>query len=377
MSQPTPQSWAATLLKQLGIHQTPGAVQGLVGWARAEGGNWNNDARFNPLNTTQHAPGASSINSVGVKSYKNWTQGLNATVETLRNGRYEPILAALRSGDATAVANAIGKTPWGTGGGLVQRTIAATPKVAGVQAFGAGSAPTSARSSGGAGASAPSSARPAASSVDNGAQRAAAITAFLGDSRADPVVFAAQMKALGAPAAPTPAAAPSQSSAGSRSPSGSPSAVGRVPADRTLQTTFGGVTERVKVGDLPHVARAQDVKNLQGLVEFDGKPVAAWDGYVLNYARDHGWTGGLTEGYRTDKQQTGIYNSGVRPAAVPKSLGGGGSNHSVKVFPGGAADVTKPEELAAILAKSPYRALLQWAGSKDPPHFSHPHNGSY
>ena len=36
----------------------------------------------------------------------------------------------------------------------------------------------------------------------------------------------------------------------------------------------------------------------------------------------------LTSGYRSDAEQVAIYQSGVRPAAKPESLGGGGSNHS-------------------------------------------------
>lgn len=145
MADLTPQTWAATLLKRLGIQQTPGAVQGLVGWAQAEGGNWNNDARFNPLNTTQGAKGARPINSVGVKSYGSWDQGLEATVQTLRNGRYGVILKALQAGDPSQLASAIGKTPWGTNAALARQTISRAAKVKGVKAdsslAGGGAAP--------------------------------------------------------------------------------------------------------------------------------------------------------------------------------------------------------------------------------------------
>jgi hypothetical protein len=33
--------------------------------------------------------------------------------------------------------------------------------------------------------------------------------------------------------------------------------------------------------------------------------------------------------------------------------------------------------LNRILSRSPYAGKLVWAGSKDPVHFSYPHNGSY
>jgi hypothetical protein len=82
----------------------------------AEGGHWYNTAYFNPLNTTQGMPGATSMNSVGVKAYSSWAVGLRATVITLHNGFYDGILAALRRGeDAQAVADAVAASPWGTG----------------------------------------------------------------------------------------------------------------------------------------------------------------------------------------------------------------------------------------------------------------------
>lgn len=136
MTQPTQRTWAAALLRRLGIHQTPGGVQALTGWANAEGGNWHNQAKYNPLNTTQEMPGAGNTGSQGnIKVYKDWAQGLDATVKTLKNGRYGGILHALGTGDPGAVAGAIGKTPWGTSAGLVRSAIAGTPRVAGVQPF--------------------------------------------------------------------------------------------------------------------------------------------------------------------------------------------------------------------------------------------------
>lgn len=123
----TPTQWASALLGRLGIKQTTGAVQALVGWAKAEGGNWNNDAKFNPLNTNQSEPGAGNTGSQGnIKVYQSWDQGLDATVATLKNGRYGGIIQGLKSGDPNAVASAIGASPWGTSGSLVRSTISGT-----------------------------------------------------------------------------------------------------------------------------------------------------------------------------------------------------------------------------------------------------------
>lgn len=109
-----------------------------------------------------------------------------------------------------------------------------------------------------------------------------------------------------------------------------------------------------------------------GVTKFDGKPVAAWIAPALAEAQRLGWKGTVESGYRSKAEQERIYNSGVRPAAVP-----GTSNHELKAFPGGAVDVTEAAELSKILAGTRYAKLLVWAGSKDPVHFSHPHNGSY
>ena len=103
-----------------------------------------------------------------------------------------------------------------------------------------------------------------------------------------------------------------------------------------------------------------------------GKLVAGWIEPILGWARQHGWRGSVTSGYRSLAQQTAIYNSGVRPAAVP-----GTSNHEGTVYPRGAVDVSDASQLSSVLSRSPYASTLVWAGSKDPVHFSHPHGGSY
>jgi hypothetical protein len=109
-----------------------------------------------------------------------------------------------------------------------------------------------------------------------------------------------------------------------------------------------------------------------GTANFEGTQVAGWIAPILKYARKQGWKGGINSGFRSYADQVRIYNSGVRPAARP-----GTSNHEGSDYPRGAVDVTNPEQLNRILKNSPYANTLVWAGSKDPVHFSHPHNGSY
>lgn len=111
----TAASWAAALLTAGGWPRTSCNVGAITAWERAEGGHWANSARFNPLNTTQPEPGSWSMNSASVQAYPSWRSGFAATLATLGNGRYGPVLSALSAGtSARAVADAVAASPWGT-----------------------------------------------------------------------------------------------------------------------------------------------------------------------------------------------------------------------------------------------------------------------
>lgn len=112
MAPPIAGNWQAQILKGVGAPVTPQNLLFVNDWARAEGGS----AANNPFNTTQGAPGASSYNSVGVRNYGSPQQGIQATVQTLQNGRYGPIIQALQQGSsARSAAQALASSPWGTG----------------------------------------------------------------------------------------------------------------------------------------------------------------------------------------------------------------------------------------------------------------------
>jgi hypothetical protein len=96
-------------------------VAALVGWQAAEGGAVHN----NPFNTTQGAPGATTFNSVGVKSYPGFNTAVHATVQTLTNGRYGSIIGALKASNPHAFVSAVGSSPWGTSGSTLAGTVAA------------------------------------------------------------------------------------------------------------------------------------------------------------------------------------------------------------------------------------------------------------
>jgi hypothetical protein len=113
-----PVQWAKDFLTKLGMPVTGPNVQAVTAWEQAEG----TKAAFNPLATTQSGfAGETQFNSVGVKNYTTYQDGIDANVKVITNGLYPNIIAALQQGtDSMAVAKAIENSPWGTGGGVVR-----------------------------------------------------------------------------------------------------------------------------------------------------------------------------------------------------------------------------------------------------------------
>ena len=110
----TRETFAEAVLQGLGYPVTKLAVTDIMSWEAAEGGAWNSGARYNPLNTTEPMSGASDFNSVGVKNYTSWEQGLQATIKTLNNGYYTDILNDLSIGGTGDFGVTVGQSPWGT-----------------------------------------------------------------------------------------------------------------------------------------------------------------------------------------------------------------------------------------------------------------------
>lgn len=105
--------WYIDVQKQLGIKPTPQNNKFLQNWQRWEGGHFKNDAKYNWLNTT-HGTG-SSINSVGVKRFRDYNEGIRYTAETLLNGRYDDIVGALQQGNPYKYNVASGLQTWVSG----------------------------------------------------------------------------------------------------------------------------------------------------------------------------------------------------------------------------------------------------------------------
>jgi hypothetical protein len=112
----TAQSWARAFLASARLPAKGCDLAAVEAWQHAEG---SNPAWHNPLDTTQPwprgNPASHGINSKNVQSYPDVRSGLAATVHTLYNGRYGPVVAALRTNNsAQQVADAVAASPWGT-----------------------------------------------------------------------------------------------------------------------------------------------------------------------------------------------------------------------------------------------------------------------
>lgn len=287
------------------------------------------------------------------------------------------ILAAAGKG-VQAEARAIENSGWASshyGGGLAAVPGYPLPNIGGR----AGARTASLGGEGGVGSAPVVPGQLSVAGGEGGGQAAALIGQALAALQAKP----AQVP-IGTPPAPAHSAAPVLPSGAQPIPGVAPAQ----PRDESLSRLLEAAQQAASSGGSePHVVSTgpqqiegqqqplqgvQADEKLQGVVNFHGKQVAAWIAPILSYAQAHGWKGTVSSGYRSFAEQQRIYDSGVRPAAVP-----GTSNHEGKAFPRGAIDATEAQQLARILSTSPYRGALVYAGAKDPVHFSHPHGGGY
>lgn len=113
----SPQQWATDFLTGIGAPATPKNVQTVVAWEQAESGG--GGGLYNPLNTTQGGYNATgSINSVGVKNYATYADGLAATIHAFTSGAtqygYGKIRDALVAQNQPAAFAAVNSSSWGT-----------------------------------------------------------------------------------------------------------------------------------------------------------------------------------------------------------------------------------------------------------------------
>lgn len=111
----SPDRWALDFLAMAGFPPTPENVRAVVSWEYAESSG--GGGMYNPLNTTQGGYfGETDFNSVGVKNYRQYNDGLAANARVIHNGYYPDVVANFRLGeDARRTCDAITRSPWGTG----------------------------------------------------------------------------------------------------------------------------------------------------------------------------------------------------------------------------------------------------------------------
>ena len=104
-----------SVLKCLDAKPTRENMLFMYAWRQAEGGK----AKNNPFNTTYKLPGATNYNSIGVKNYESMEDGVEATCQTLIQGKnkygYDKIIDGLRNDvGLTKLSDAVVNSKWGT-----------------------------------------------------------------------------------------------------------------------------------------------------------------------------------------------------------------------------------------------------------------------
>jgi hypothetical protein len=108
---------------------------------------------------------------------------------------------------------------------------------------------------------------------------------------------------------------------------------------------------------------------VDGVAMFDGRPVAAWLKPYLDFARANGWRGTLNSGFRTPERSEEIcFEKCGHPTCA--DCAGKSSNHSGKVKPRGAIDVSDFTTFGQLMRQCPLDPPIFNAVAGDPVHFS-------
>jgi hypothetical protein len=86
--------------------------------------------RFNPLNTTMNMGDSQTMNEDGVRVYKDFNTGVEATAKTLKLDYYKDVVDAFKGSKGfDAIKSAVGASPWGTFKGDAMTANATTGSV--------------------------------------------------------------------------------------------------------------------------------------------------------------------------------------------------------------------------------------------------------
>lgn len=113
----TIKQWAIDFLTLASLPTTSVNVDNIVQWEAWESGYFSTGKWNNPLNTTQPGFGGVSAKAkqANIQKYPTYAQGLQATVKTLKNGKYAGIITALKNSyPVDWFKYSVGQSPWGT-----------------------------------------------------------------------------------------------------------------------------------------------------------------------------------------------------------------------------------------------------------------------
>ena len=108
-------AFAEAVLRGIGAPLSPNNMSSMLAWMTGE----NTRAAFNPLATMRQSKAlgedAGQFNEAGVRDYKDFDQGVAATIETLNLSYYTEVVAALRRGTTPReLRDLVVASPWGT-----------------------------------------------------------------------------------------------------------------------------------------------------------------------------------------------------------------------------------------------------------------------
>jgi len=144
------------------------------------------------------------------------------------------------------------------------------------------------------------------------------------------------------------------------------------PKESTKEEVPGEETE--PAGTVPVEASGTSVPQAKWNPE--NKPIANWIIPIAMWVSEHGWNGTVESGYRTNSEQLAAATHYAAELGVPVSQeypdGPLASNHCKKNYPGGAIDVTEPDQFNKVLQGYPNKPTLIWGGTtiEDAVHFS-------
>jgi len=111
-------AWTTSFLQALGNNRSDENIERFVSaWTKVE----NTEARYNPLATTLDYGRWTNFNSVGVKNYSSYQEGIEASVATLQGDHlgYRRLLEGLQNNDVQECLMSGGLDTWGSGSARV------------------------------------------------------------------------------------------------------------------------------------------------------------------------------------------------------------------------------------------------------------------